>query len=151
MADSLRRQCVIQAPVEDVWAIVSDPDTHPDWWPELRDVHFFGDVEEGAEYTRVTRRMGFLDMVDTVWVVEHLEQMKEVQFRCTRTGTYTRFAVTPAQDDTFVEIEAGMDPTSTRWKVAKAVMPRRFFRNWLGDLLDALPEAVRRKGRRQAA
>jgi uncharacterized protein YndB with AHSA1/START domain len=151
MADSLRRQCVIQAPVEDVWAIVSDPDTHPDWWPELRDVHFSGDVEEGAQYTRVTRRMGFLDMVDTVWVVEHLEQMKEVQFRCTRTGTYTRFAVTPAQDDTFVEIEAGMDPTSKRWKVAKAVMPRRFFQNWLGDLLDALPEAVRKKGRRQAA
>ena len=144
-ADSLRRQCVIEAPVEDVWAIVSDPDTHPDWWPELRDVHFSGDVEEGAQYTRVTRRMGFLDMVDTVWVVEHLEQMKEVQFRCTRTGTYTRFAVTPAQDDTFVEIEAGMDPKSRRWRVAKAVMPRRFFQSWLRDLLDALPEAVRKK------
>jgi uncharacterized protein YndB with AHSA1/START domain len=145
MADSLRRQCVIEAPVEDVWAIVSDPDTHPDWWPELRDVHFTGDVEEGAEYTRVTRRMGFLDMVDTVWVVERLEQMKEVQFRCTRTGTYTRFAVTPAQDDTFVEIEAGMDPKNRRWKVAKAVTPRRFFQSWLGDLLDALPAAVRKK------
>jgi hypothetical protein len=108
-------------------------------------VRFAGEVEEGAEYTRVTRRMGFLDMVDTVWVVEHLEHMKEVHFRCTVTGTYTRFAVTPAQDDTFVEIEAGMDPKSRRWKVAKAVMPGRFFQGWLGDLLDALPVAVRRK------
>jgi uncharacterized protein YndB with AHSA1/START domain len=145
MADTYRRQCLIEAPVEDVWAIVSDPDTHPEWWPEVKHVRFAGEVEEGAEYTRVTRRMGFLDMVDTVWVVEHLEHMKEVHFRCTVTGTYTRFAVTPAQDDTFVEIEAGMDPKSRRWKVAKAVMPGRFFQGWLGDLLDALPVAVRRK------
>jgi hypothetical protein len=38
-----------------------------------------------------------------------------------------------------------MDPTSRRWKVAKAVMPGSFFRNWVRDLLDALPEAVRKE------
>jgi hypothetical protein len=93
----------------------------------------------------VTRRMGFLDMVDTVWRVERLEHLKEVHFRCTLTGTFTRFAMTSAARDTFVEVEVGMEPTDTRWKVAKAVMPRRFFRSWIRDLLDALPEAVRKK------
>jgi len=145
MADTYRRQCVIEAPIEEVWAVVSDPETHPDWWPEVQDVRQVEDVAEGSEYTRVTRRMGFLDMVDTVWRVERLEHLKEVHFRCTLTGTFTRFAMTPAERDTFVEVEVGMEPTDTRWKVAKAVMPRRFFRNWIRDLLDALPEAVRKK------
>jgi uncharacterized protein YndB with AHSA1/START domain len=151
MAGTYRRQCVIEAPVEDVWAVVSDPSTHPEWWPELRDVHTPEEVAEGSEYTRVTRRMGFLDMVDTVWTVERLEHLKEVHFRCTLTGTFTRFAMTPAEQDTFVEIEVGMDPTNRRWRLAKAVMPPRFMKSWIRDLLDALPDAVRRKAPRQAA
>jgi hypothetical protein len=147
MADAYRRHAVIEAPVEDVWSIVSDPKTHPDWWPELRDVRVAGELTEGAEYTRVTRRLGFLDMVDAVWVVERMDHLKEVHFRCTVTGTYTRFALTPAQDDTFVEIEAGMEPTKRRWRVAKAAMPDRWIQGWLRDLLDALPRVVAGRGR----
>jgi uncharacterized protein YndB with AHSA1/START domain len=147
MADTYRRQCVIEAPIEDVWSVVSDPETHPDWWPEVHGVRDVEEVSEGSEYTRVVRRMHFLDMVDNVWRVERLEHLKEVQFRCTLTGTFTRFAMTPAERDTFVEIEVGMDPTNRRWKIAKAVMPRAMFRSWVRDLLDALPEAVRKKAR----
>jgi uncharacterized protein YndB with AHSA1/START domain len=145
MADTCRRHALIEAPIEDVWSIVSDPETHPDWWPEVQAVRVPGEQGESDEYTRVTRRLGFLDMVDTVWVVERMEHLKEVNFRCTVTGTYTRFALTPAQDDTFVEIEAGMEPTSLRWRLAKTVMPERmFFQRWLGDPLDALPQVVAR-------
>jgi uncharacterized protein YndB with AHSA1/START domain len=142
MADTYRRHAVIKAPVEDVWPIVSDPRTHPDWWPELRDVQLAAAAGEGGEYTRVTRRLGFLDLVDTTWVAEPMEHMKEVNFRCTVTGTYTRFALTPAQDDTFVEVEAGVAPIGIRGRIVQATGPL-FFRRWLGDLLDALPGAVR--------
>jgi uncharacterized protein YndB with AHSA1/START domain len=143
MADTYRRHALIEAPIEDVWSIVSDPHTHPDWWPELRDVRVPGDVGKGGEYTRVTRRLGFLDMVDTVWVVEPMEHLREVNFRCTVTGTYTRFALTPARDDTFVELEAGVVPISLRGRVAKTMGPL-FLRQWIGDLLDALPQVVAR-------
>jgi uncharacterized protein YndB with AHSA1/START domain len=143
MADTYRRHALIEAPIEDVWSIVSDPHTHPDWWPELRDVHAARAAGEGGEYTRVTKRMGFLDMVDTVWVVEPMEHLKEVNFRCTATGTYTRFALTPAQDDTFVEIEGGVIPIGVRGRVAKTMSPL-FFPGWLRDLLDALPKVVAR-------
>ena len=139
-----RRHVLIEAPIEDVWSIVSDPHTHPDWWPELRDVRAPGEAGEGGEYTRVTRRMGFLDMVDTVWVAEPMEHMKEVNFRCTVTGTYTRFALTPAQDDTFVELEAGVAPIGLRGRVLKAMGPL-IFQRWLADLLDALPKVVARR------
>jgi uncharacterized protein YndB with AHSA1/START domain len=147
MADLYRRHALIEAPIEEVWSIVSDPHTHPDWWPELTGVEVPEDVgEEGGEYIRKTRRLGFLDMVDTVWVVEPVEHLHEVNFRCTATGTYTRFALTPAQDETFVEIEGGVVPTSVQGRVAKRISPLLFPR-WLRDLLDALPKAVAERRR----
>jgi hypothetical protein len=141
MADMCRRQALIEAPIEDVWAIVSDPHTHPDWWPELRGVEAPDDLAGGGEYTRRTRRMGFLDAVDTVWVMEPMEHLKEVNFRCTVTGTYTRFALTPAQDNTFVECEAGVQPIGFKGRVARVAGPL-FFSRWIRDLLDELPKAV---------
>jgi uncharacterized protein YndB with AHSA1/START domain len=141
MAETYRRHAVIEAPIDDVWSIVSDPHTHPDWWPELKDVRAAPGSVQGGEYTRYTRRFGFLDLVDTVWVAEPAEHLKEVNFRCTLTGTYTRFALTPAQDDTFVELQAGVDPIGFRGRLVKVASPL-FFQRWLADLLEALPDAV---------
>jgi Polyketide cyclase / dehydrase and lipid transport len=147
MADTYRRHALIEAPIDDVWSIVSDPHTHPDWWPELRDVRVPKEGSKKGEYTRVTRRFGFLDMVDTVWVAEPMEHLKEVNFRCTVTGSYMKCALTPAQDDTFVEIEGGVDPIGVRGRLAKTMGPM-FFTRWIGDLLEALPEAVARMKQR---
>ena len=133
---------MIQAPIEDVWSIVSDPHTHPDWWPDLEDVRATEAAAQGGPYTRMTKRLGFLDVVDTVWVAEPMEHLKEVNFRCTVTGTFTRFALTPAQDNTFVEIRAGVDPIGIKGRVAKAASPL-FLNRWIGQLLDALPGAVK--------
>ena len=142
MADTYRRHCVIEAPIEDVWSTVSNPGTQPEWWPEVREVRVPDESKEG-EYVRVTRRLGFLDAVDTMWVAEPMEHLKEVNFRCTVTGTYMKCALTPAQDDTFVEIEGGVDPIGLKGRVAKAMSPV-FFSRWIGDLLEALPKAVAR-------
>jgi hypothetical protein len=141
MADTYRRHALIEAPIDHVWSIVSDPHTHPDWWPEVKHVRAPAESEEGGAYTRVTRRFGFLDLLDTIWVAEPMEHMKEVNFRCTVTGTYTRFALTPAQDDTFIELETGVNPIGVRGRVVQVMGPL-FFQRWMGDLLEALPEAV---------
>lgn len=141
MAESHRRHALIEAPIEDVWLIVSDPRTHPDWWPEVIEVRASGEPTEGDEYSRTSRRLGFLDQVDGIWVVERLEHLKEAHFRCTVSGSYTRFALTPAQGQTFLEIEAGMLPPNFRWRVAKT-MSRLYFARWLREVLDALPRVV---------
>ena len=140
-----RAHSLIEAPIEDVWAIVSDPRTHPEWWPEVDQILLAGEPGEGDRYTRVERRFGFLDQVDGVWVIERLEHLKEAHFRCTISGSYARFALTPAQSDTFVEAEAGMLPTNRRWRVAKPVVQALYGR-WLREMLDALPRVVARKG-----
>jgi uncharacterized protein YndB with AHSA1/START domain len=141
MAHSYRHQALIGAPVEDVWAVVSDPRTHADWWPDVVRVEAPETVGEGDEYVRASK-MPFIEALDAVWVVERMEQLKEARFRCTLSGAFARFTLTPAQDDTFVEVETGMDPTTLKWKIAKPVLGLQYKR-WLLDVLDGLPGAIR--------
>lgn len=125
-----------------MWAVVSDPRTHSDWWPDVLAVEAPDGLAEGDEYTR-TSRMPFRDAVDAVWVAERLEQLKEARFRCTMTGSYAHFLLTPAQDGTFVELRTGMDPANIRWRLMKAISGS-YWKRWTFDALDALPEAVAR-------
>jgi uncharacterized protein YndB with AHSA1/START domain len=141
MAHTYRHQALIEAPMTDVWDIVSDPRTHPEWWPDVVRIDAPAGVDEGDEYLHTSKMMPFIDAIDSVWVVERMEQLSEAQFRCTMTGTYARFLLTPAQEDTFVELEVGMDPSTWQWKLAKPVFGLQFKR-WLIAVLDALPDAV---------
>lgn len=138
-----RQQTLIEADLEDVWAVVGDPRTHPEWWPEVVEVTVPDDLASGGEYVRQVRQLGF-DVVDNVWVAERLEHLREAHYRCTTSGSYARFALTAARDDTFVELETGMLPTTTAWRVYDAI-GRPGFRRWARDLLDALPGAIERR------
>jgi carbon monoxide dehydrogenase subunit G len=141
MADTYRHQALIDAPIEDVWAIVSDPRTHPEWWPDVVDVRIDEPLVEGGEYTRTSKMLPFLDAVEAVWVVERLEDLKEARFRCTKTGTWACFSLTSAQADTYVELETGLDPTRVRWRLLK-LTGGSLFKKWILDVLDALPKEV---------
>jgi uncharacterized protein YndB with AHSA1/START domain len=141
MARTFRHQALIDAPLGDVWEIVSDPRTHPEWWPEVTRIDAPERVGEGDEYLHTAKMVPFVDAVDAIWVVERMEELKEAQFRCTMTGSYARFQLTQAQDDTFVEMEVGMDPTSWRWRVAEPLFGLHYKR-WVIAVLDALPEAI---------
>jgi uncharacterized protein YndB with AHSA1/START domain len=152
MGGTYRHQALIDAPVEDVWAVVSDPRTHPDWWPDVVDVRVDADepLVEGGEYVRTSKFVPFLDAIEAVWVAERLEDLKEARFRCTVSGSWARFTLTPAQGETFVELESGMNPTTLRWRVMNAINGR-FLKDWIVKVLDALPQEVvaRRLARRE--
>jgi uncharacterized protein YndB with AHSA1/START domain len=150
MGATYRHQALIDAPVEDVWAVVSDPRTHPEWWPDVVDVRLDEPLVEGGEYLRTSKLVPFLDAVEAVWVAERLEDLKEARFRCTVSGTWARFTLTPAQGETYVELESGVDPTTLRWRLLNA-MSGRFVKDWIVKVLDALPKEVvaRRLARRE--
>ena len=97
MGRTYRHQALIDAPVEDVWAIVSDPRTHPEWWPEVVDVQLDEPLVEGGEYMRTSKPLPFVDAVESVWVADRLEDLKEARFRCSSIGSWARFSLTPAQ------------------------------------------------------
>ena len=139
MGRTYRHQVVIDAPVGDVWAIVSDPRTHPEWWPEVVDVQLDGPLVEGGEFTRTSKPLPFVDAVESVWVADRLEDLKEARFRCELTGTWARFSLTPAQGQTFVEAESGMDPKTFRWRLMNNAF---FLKQWIVKVLDALPKEV---------
>jgi uncharacterized protein YndB with AHSA1/START domain len=136
-----RHQALIDAPVEDVWAVVSDPRTQPEWWPDVLDVQIDEPLVEGGQYRRTSKPVPFLDAMESVWVAERLEDLKEASFRCTVSGSWARFTLTPARGETFVELESGMDPTSFRWKLVNA-MGGHFLKEWIVKVLDALPKEV---------
>ena len=66
MAGTYRHQALIDAPIEDVWAIVSDPRTHPEWWPDVVDEQIEEPLGEGGEYTRTSKLLPFLDVLEAL-------------------------------------------------------------------------------------
>ena len=132
---AIKRQAVIDAPVEDVWSLVGDPRRHPEWFPRVVEVN--GErFEEGEQYAQVTKQGR--STVETDFLIERLDDLHEIRFACQKTGMYAHWLLTDAQGDTFVDVEMGMQPKSTGDKVFDAVLGRLYFRRWLDQSLDAL-------------
>jgi hypothetical protein len=134
------RQALIEAPVESVWELVGNPNRHPEWWPrviEVRGQRF----EEGDEYVQVTR--GPVGTDETTFLVERIDDLREIRMRCELTGTYAHWLLTAAQGGTFVDLEMGMQPTALPHRVFDVALGQRYFRRWAERSIEALGEAAR--------
>jgi hypothetical protein len=136
---AIKRQAVIDAPVEDVWRLVGDPRRHPEWFPRVVEVNGQR-FEEGEEYAQVTR--SGRGTVETDFLIERMDDLREIRFACQKTGMYAHWLLTDAQGDTFLDVEMGMQPKSTGDKVFDAVLGRHYFRRWLDQSIDALQRAL---------
>ncbi len=134
-----RSQALINASPERVWDLVGDPRRHPEWWPRVVEVH--GDqIEEGANYAQVTKAPGWVHA--TTMRIELLDDLREIRMRCLDTGMHARWLLTEARGDTFVDVEMGMDPVNTRFRVFDATLGSLYFRRWLDQSLNALEEVA---------
>jgi hypothetical protein len=121
--------------VERVWELVGNPARHPGWLPRVLEVR--GDsFEVGDVYVQVTRNP--LGAQTTSLVIDRLEELRELDFHCTKTGMYMHWSLTPAQGDTFVETEFGMEPLGVGLRVFDAALGRVYMRRWLSESLEAL-------------
>jgi Polyketide cyclase / dehydrase and lipid transport len=135
-----RRHALIEAPIERVWELVGNPARHPAWFPHVVEVR--GDrFETGDVYVQVTRHS--LSTKTTSLQIDELDELRSLKFHCRDTGMYSNWLLTPAQDDTFVEAEFGMEPASLSYRVVDATFGRTYFRRWLEDSFEALSQAVR--------
>src|SRR3954452_21344655 len=105
---SWKSQGLISAPVHDVWDLVGDPNRHAEWFPLVLEVSGLPRVETDATYRQVSKTPG--KARQTTFIIEDLDDMREIGLRCTDTGTYVRFVLTPAREDTFAEVDIGMEP-----------------------------------------
>jgi uncharacterized protein YndB with AHSA1/START domain len=133
---AVRRQAVIDAPVQEVWDLVGDPLRHPDWFPKVVEVNGERFVE-GERYAQVTRDPNGKPK-QTDFLIERLDNLHEVRLACQASGMYVHWQLTDAQGDTFVEVEMGMQPKGVGNKLFDAVAGRRYFTRWLDQSIDAL-------------
>lgn len=142
-----RSQALIGAPPGKVWELVGDPRRHPEWWPRVIEVR--GErFDEGSNYAQVTREP--VGRSETFMKVERLDDLREIQMRCTKTGTYSRWLLTEAQGSTFVDVEFGMDPLGLGYRLFDATLGKLYFRRWLDQSLAALQEITEAPERKAA-
>ena len=132
---AVKRQAVIDAPVDAVWELVGNPARHPEWFPRVVEVN--GErFEEGERYAQVTRSRG--GDVQSEFMIERLDDLHEIRFACQLSGMYADWRLTDAQGATFVDVEMGMQPKGTGNKVFDVVFGRPYFSRWLDQSIDAL-------------
>jgi uncharacterized protein YndB with AHSA1/START domain len=133
---AVKRQAVIEAPVEEVWELVGDPRRHPEWFPRVVEVNGQR-FEEGERYAQVTREPGGKEK-HTEFLIERMDDLHEIRFACQQSGMYAHWRLTDVQGDTFVDVEMGMQPKASRDRIFDAVLGRVYFRRWLDQSLDCL-------------
>jgi hypothetical protein len=134
-----RQQAHLDAPLEVVWGLVGTPSRHPEWWPRVIEVR--GErFEQGDEYAQVTTNPK--GRIETSFLVERRDDLREIRMRCQLTGTYADWLLTPAQGGTFVELEMGMQPRRLGDRVFDVTAGKAYFRRWADESLDALRRAA---------
>jgi ribosome-associated toxin RatA of RatAB toxin-antitoxin module len=133
------QQAHLEAQVDTVWDLVGNPKRYPEWWPNVVEVR--GErFEEGDRYVQVTRSMG--KGVESTFLIEGQEDLREISMRCQLTGMYARWRLTEAQGGTFVDLEMGMDPLRLSDRVFDAMAGRLYFRRWSDQSVSALRQAT---------
>jgi uncharacterized protein YndB with AHSA1/START domain len=141
-----RQQAFIDAPLDVVWRLASDPDRQTEWWPDTITFECIdGDFEQGCHVRNVQKRPWPMSNLETILEVDQMVEGKELLIRCMDTGTYTRSVLTEGQGGTFVEMEAGNDPKTFAVRAQVAVVGQRLFRRWVEHALERLRAAAEAK------
>ena len=137
-----RQQTLIEAPVEAVWAQVGNPNTYPEWAGEIVVVEGLDQVKQGVHYQQA-EKTPFRGARKTEFVVEAFEEMREIGVRCTVSGWYLHWLVTEAGQDTFAELEVGMDPTHVGYRAVDATLGKRWYRRIAENTLEQLRDKLK--------
>ncbi|HEX5821587.1 MAG TPA: SRPBCC family protein [Solirubrobacterales bacterium] len=140
---SCRKQALIEAPVESVWELLTDPVRGPEWDPDLLEV-MGAPVEIRAGSTFETTGRGPLGLKATsAFKVEELDDLHEIKMRCQKSGYYVHWLLTPAQGNTFTELELGVQPLpGIQGRAMGAVFTGGFLRRTAENTLEALERAI---------
>jgi hypothetical protein len=145
VATECRRHAFIEAPLEVVWQLASDPERQTEWWPDTITFECIdGDFEQGCRVRNVQKMPWPLSDLETTLKVDRMVSGKELLIRCMDTGTYTRAVLTEGQGGTFVEMEAGNDPKTLGVRLKVAAAGQRLFRRWVEHALEKLRAAAER-------
>lgn len=145
---SWRQQALIEAPVAEVWGILTDPARSPDWDPDVMAVTGAPTrIEKGSTFD-VTGRGPLHTKATTTFKVEELDDLHELKMKCQFSGFYVHWMLTEAQSRTFAEVELGIEPLESpppRARVAAVLHTKSYLRRQVEKLLDSLRRAASRE------
>jgi uncharacterized protein YndB with AHSA1/START domain len=130
-----RSQVHIDAPLDEVWALVGNPATYPEWWPvavEIRGDRF----EVGDPFTQVLAIAG--RRLEYSRIIDRREELKELRWHCPTTGGFQHWLLTGAQGGTFVDMEMGMNPPALRYGLFDKTLGRWVIKRWSEEAVDGL-------------
>jgi uncharacterized protein YndB with AHSA1/START domain len=144
---SWKQQALIEAPVAEVWSVLTDPDRGPEWDPDVLAVTGAPTkIEKGSTFDVTGRGPLGLKATTTFKVVE-LDDLHELKMKCQFSGFYSHWLLTEAQDGTFAEVELGIEPLASRPPRARAagvLHTKSYLRRQVEKMLDGLRRAVSR-------
>jgi polyketide cyclase/dehydrase/lipid transport protein len=143
---SWRQQALIEAPVEAVWGMVGDPTRYPEWAENVVEVTGLPTVAPQATYRQVSRGPLGAGTVTTTFIVDELDELREIRLRCLTSGYYCHWQLTPAREDTFADVEVGMEPEALRYRAMDRVIGKRWYRGIVDEYLDRLKTRLARDG-----
>jgi hypothetical protein len=89
--------------------------------------------------------------VETSFLLERREDLREIRMSCQLTGMFAHWLLTPAQGGTFVQLEMGMEPRRRADRLIDLALGRLYFRSWSEQSLDGLQQAARVEHERTSA
>jgi hypothetical protein len=143
----VHEQAMLDAPLSTVWELVANPGRYPDWLPRVFEIQ--GErFEEGAQFVQVSRHP-FTGRSEAHFLIDHLDELREIRMHCTISGMFVHWQLTDAQGGTFINAAFGMDPIRRRDHLIDFAVGRRFFRRWLVEAVDGLKNAAKRNTKAQ--
>ena len=142
MVPSARKQTLIEAPVEQVWAYIGDPRSYPEWAGNVLSVTGLATVEAEAEFQQVTKSP--LGKSETTFRIDELDELRTIKLRCEQSGYYSRWVLTEAQSQTFAEVEIGIEPTALQYRLLFGVMGKRYLRSIVDQAVDGVRSRLQR-------
>ena len=134
-----RAQAHLDAPLDDVWALVGNPATYPEWWPvavEIRGETF----EVGDVFTQVVGIAG--RRLEYTRVIDCRDEFKELRWHCPTTGGSQHWLLTEAQGGTFVDMEMGIDAPSLKYGLFEKTAGRWYIKRWADQAIDGLRRSL---------
>lgn len=141
---SWRQQALIEASLDEVWAYIGDPAKYPNYAGSVVEVTGVPqEIERGSTFRQAMKGpMGKVS--ETTFVVDQLEDLREIKMRCTTSGYYSHWLLTEAQDSTFVDLEIGMEAKRLPERAFDSTLGKRWYRRLADDAIDGLKRVLDR-------
>jgi uncharacterized protein YndB with AHSA1/START domain len=144
---SWKQQALVEAPIDEVWALLIDPDRASKWDEDVLEVTGGPRRIEVGSTFNVTARGPMGLKGTTPFRIEELEDMRELKMQCQVSGFYTHWLLTEAQGGTFTELELGVEELEAKrgiqGRAIGALHTKSFLRRAAEKTLDGLRRAVK--------